>query len=56
LGYYYTVFPRPALYALMLAKVPQETIPFNKKVVSMDQTNDIMTVQCADSTTYSSDI
>ncbi|KAF9326378.1 hypothetical protein BG006_010186 [Podila minutissima] len=56
LGYHYTVFPRPALYALMLAQIPQEKILFNKKVVSMDQTNDSVTVQCTDGTTYSSDI
>jgi 2-polyprenyl-6-methoxyphenol hydroxylase-like FAD-dependent oxidoreductase len=56
LGYYYTVFPRPALYALMLAKIPQEKLLFNKKVVSMDQSNDSVSVQCADGTTYSGDI
>lgn len=40
----------------MLAKIPQEKILFNKKVVSMDQTNDSVTVQCTAGTTYSSDI
>ncbi|KAG0341045.1 hypothetical protein BG000_010394 [Podila horticola] len=56
LGYYYTVFPRPALYALLLAKIPQEKLHFNKKVVSIAQSNDSVSVQCADGTTYSGDI
>lgn len=56
LGYYYTVFPRPALYALLLAKIPQEKLHFNKKVVSIAQSTDSVSVQCADGTTYSGDI
>ncbi|KAF9215082.1 hypothetical protein BGZ59_002332 [Podila verticillata] len=56
LGYYYTVFPRPALYALMLTKIPQEKILFNKKVVSLDQTEESVTVQCADGTAFNGDI
>jgi len=40
----------------MLAKIPQEKILFNKKVVSLVQTDESVTVMCADGTTYNGDI
>lgn len=52
LGYDYLVFPRPVLYDLLLAKVPKEKIAFKKKVLSIKQTDDEVTIHCSDNTSY----
>ncbi|KAG0027872.1 hypothetical protein BGZ82_008725 [Podila clonocystis] len=56
LGYDYLVFPRPVLYDLLLAKVPKEKIAFKKKILSIKQTDDEVTIHCSDNTAYEGDI
>ncbi|KAF9144978.1 hypothetical protein BGX30_010800 [Mortierella sp. GBA39] len=55
-GYDRVVFARPEFYQLLLSKVPAERIHYNKKVVSVIQTKDDVTISCADGTSCSGDI
>ncbi|KAG0339545.1 hypothetical protein BG005_003448, partial [Podila minutissima] len=55
-GYENVICSRPMMYDLLLSKVPSANIHMNSKVVSVNQGNDGVTVQCADGTTYSGDI
>lgn len=50
------MFARPEFYQLLLSKVPAERIHYNKKVVSVIQTKDDVTISCADGTSYNGDI
>ncbi|KAK3847062.1 MAG: hypothetical protein J3R72DRAFT_209940 [Linnemannia gamsii] len=52
IGYGRIVFSRADFYDLILSKVPREKIHFNKKVVSLEDDNDGITIRCADGTTY----
>ncbi|KAH7051615.1 hypothetical protein BKA57DRAFT_503384 [Linnemannia elongata] len=56
IGYDRVVFARPEFYQLLLSKVPSERIHYNKKVVSVIQTKDDVTISCADGTSYNGDI
>ncbi|KAF9281049.1 hypothetical protein BGZ74_002458 [Mortierella antarctica] len=56
LGYDVIVFPRPALYELLLAKIPKHKISFKKKVLSVQETGTGVVVNCADSSSYEGDI
>lgn len=47
---------RPDLYALLLSKVPAEKILRNKKIISVEQDVNGVTIQCADNSTYTGDI
>ncbi|KAI9242273.1 MAG: hypothetical protein BYD32DRAFT_403771 [Podila humilis] len=55
-GYDSLIMARPNLYALLLSKVPAEKILRNKKIVSVEQDVNGVTVQCADNSTYTGDI
>ncbi|KAF9327946.1 hypothetical protein BG006_008826 [Podila minutissima] len=55
-GYENVICSRPMMYDLLLSKVPSANIHMNSKVVSVNHSNDGVTVQCADGTTYSGDI
>ncbi|KAG0280765.1 hypothetical protein BGZ95_008791 [Linnemannia exigua] len=56
IGYDRVVFARAEFYDLILSKVPREKIHFNKKVVSLEDDKDGITIRCADGTTYEGDI
>ncbi|KAG0093805.1 hypothetical protein BGZ92_001550 [Podila epicladia] len=56
LGYDIIVFPRPALYDLLLAKIPKHKILFRKKVLSVQETGTGVVVHCADNSSYEGDI
>ncbi|KAG0339065.1 hypothetical protein BG000_002914 [Podila horticola] len=56
LGYDVIVFPRPALYDLLLAKIPKHKISFRKKVLSIQETSHGVVINCADSSSYEGDI
>lgn len=56
LGYDVIVFPRPALYELLLAKIPRHKISFKKKVLSVQETGTGVVVNCADNSSYEGDI
>ena len=56
IGYETVLFPRQALHALLLSKVPAEKVHYNKKVLSMQQNKDGVMIRCADGTTYHGDI
>lgn len=47
---------RPDLYALLLSKVPKKRILRNKKITSVEQDMNGVTIQCADNSTYTGDI
>ncbi|GJJ68648.1 hypothetical protein EMPS_00994 [Entomortierella parvispora] len=55
-GYEPQNFSRPKFYQLLLSKVPKEKIHYNKKVTSMIETNEGVSITCADGTTYHGDI
>ncbi|KAG0038842.1 hypothetical protein BGZ83_002975 [Gryganskiella cystojenkinii] len=55
-GYNLINFPRPALYELLLSKVPAERIHYGKKVMSMQQNKEGVMIRCADGTTYHGDV
>ena len=50
------MFPRPALYDLLLAKIPKEKIVFKKKVLKTEQSFEGVSVHCSDNTIYDGDI
>ncbi|GJJ74642.1 hypothetical protein EMPS_07000 [Entomortierella parvispora] len=56
IGYEYFNFARPKFHELLLSKVPAEKIHYNKKVVSMDENEERVLIQCDDGTTYRGDI
>ncbi|KAG0027871.1 hypothetical protein BGZ82_008724 [Podila clonocystis] len=56
LGYDVIVFPRPALYELLLAKIPKHKISFKKKVLSIQETGTGVVINCADNSSYEGDI
>ncbi|KAG0376744.1 hypothetical protein BGX24_007290 [Mortierella sp. AD032] len=56
IGYGRIVFSRANFYDLILSKVPREKIHLNKKVVSLKDDNDGITIRCTDGTTYQGDI
>ncbi|KAF9189623.1 hypothetical protein BGZ50_000651 [Haplosporangium sp. Z 11] len=55
-GYDYLLFSRPDLYNLLYSKVPEEKLYFGKKILSLQQDENGVTIRAADSTTYHGDI
>jgi 2-polyprenyl-6-methoxyphenol hydroxylase-like FAD-dependent oxidoreductase len=55
-GYGFYVVTRPVLYKLILKLVPPPKILFGKKVVSITETDDKVTVRTSDNARYEGDI
>ncbi|KAG0001419.1 hypothetical protein BGZ65_003507 [Modicella reniformis] len=55
-GYPLLVMPRPALYNILLSKIPKHKILLGKRVLSTSQSELGILVRCADGSTYSGDI
>ncbi|KAF9185605.1 hypothetical protein BGZ51_002542 [Haplosporangium sp. Z 767] len=55
-GFNAIVIARPALYDILLSKIPREKIIFGKRVLSQAQSDNGVMIRCADNTTYSGDI
>ncbi|KAF9124985.1 hypothetical protein BGW39_007751 [Mortierella sp. 14UC] len=55
-GYGQYIIARPSLYALILKQVPAHKIHFSKRVVSITEQEDKITIQTADNSTYEGDI
>ncbi|KAF9964798.1 hypothetical protein BGZ70_005927 [Mortierella alpina] len=55
-GYNTLLMSRPDLHALLLSHVPSEKILMGKKVVSLEQDADRVTIQCGDNSTYHGDL
>ncbi|KAG0280766.1 hypothetical protein BGZ95_008792 [Linnemannia exigua] len=56
LGYKHVVFARPGLYDLLLSRIPQDKIHFNKKVIAVEQNENEAKITCSDGTSYSGDV
>ncbi|KAG0054780.1 hypothetical protein BGZ83_010456 [Gryganskiella cystojenkinii] len=56
IGYSHMIFSRQRLYQLLHSKVPSERIHFNKKIISTEQTDDGVLIQCEDGSVYHGDI
>ncbi|KAF9571183.1 hypothetical protein EC968_000871 [Mortierella alpina] len=55
-GYDSLVTSRPDLQALLLSRVPKEKIHMSKKIVSLSQNEDSVTITCEDGSAYTGDI
>ncbi|KAG0015352.1 hypothetical protein BGZ80_009900 [Entomortierella chlamydospora] len=55
-GYETLVTSRDQFHALLLSRVPKEKIRTNKKIVSLTQDNESVTITCADGSSYTGDI
>ncbi|KAG0251967.1 hypothetical protein BG011_007291 [Mortierella polycephala] len=55
-GYNGVIVSRPALYDLLLSKIPPKKMLFGKRILSHAQSDNGVMVRCADNTTYSGDI
>ncbi|KAF9990186.1 hypothetical protein BGZ75_003312 [Mortierella antarctica] len=55
-GYNTLIMSRPDLHAFLLSHVPAERILMGKKVVSLEQDADRVTIQCGDNSIYHGDI
>ncbi|KAF9584745.1 hypothetical protein BGW38_005329 [Lunasporangiospora selenospora] len=55
-GYHGCVMARSALFELLKSRVPKSKVLLNKRVVSMEETDQGVLCQCADETSYWSDI
>ncbi|KAF9342269.1 hypothetical protein BGX26_007928, partial [Mortierella sp. AD094] len=55
-GYEMAMFQRPRLHRLLLSHVPSEKIIYSKKVVSLDQNEQGVTLTMADGSTFHGDI
>ncbi|KAF9907147.1 hypothetical protein EC991_011287 [Linnemannia zychae] len=55
-GYGQYIIARPSLYALILKQVPAHKIHFSKRVVTITEQDDKVTIQTADNSTYEGDI
>ncbi|KAF9898039.1 hypothetical protein BX616_004572, partial [Lobosporangium transversale] len=55
-GYDSLVTSRPQLHALLSSRVPQEKVHMNKKIVSLTQDSESVTITCADGSSYTGDI
>ncbi|KAG0332263.1 hypothetical protein BG004_001323, partial [Podila humilis] len=55
-GARYYSLARPELYSFLWKQIPRESIALGKRVLSFTQDDDVVTVSCADGTTYSGDI
>ncbi|KAF9116909.1 hypothetical protein BGX27_008993 [Mortierella sp. AM989] len=55
-GYGQLVFARQDMHALLLSKIPSEKILMNKKVITMEQDDQKVTIVCEDDSSYEGDI
>ncbi|KAG0228811.1 hypothetical protein BGW41_003342, partial [Actinomortierella wolfii] len=55
-GYYPLTILRPALYNILMSKVPAYKLLFGKKVIHVAQNDEGVLIRCADSSTFSGDI
>ncbi|KAF9280585.1 hypothetical protein BGZ68_007130 [Mortierella alpina] len=55
-GYDRIVFARPVLYDLLLSKISPAKIHFGKKVLSINQNSEGVSIQCSDGRTYHGDV
>ncbi|KAI8599340.1 hypothetical protein EDD21DRAFT_162922 [Dissophora ornata] len=55
-GYPSLVMPRPALYNVLLRRIPKHKIILGKRVLSTSQSDHGVLVRCADGTTFSGDV
>ncbi|KAG0304683.1 hypothetical protein BGZ97_001381 [Linnemannia gamsii] len=55
-GYYNYIVARPFFYDMMLRQVPKDKIHFNKRVLTIKQEAEKVTIQTADNCTYEGDI
>ncbi|KAG0262252.1 hypothetical protein BG011_000158 [Mortierella polycephala] len=55
-GYDTIMFPRPAVHSLLLSQLPPEKVKLGKRVLSMQQDDDGVKIQCSDGTAYEGDI
>lgn len=55
-GYAYRVVARPIYYDLLLKQIPSHKIHFGKRVVSISEKNEKVTVETSDNTTWEGDI
>ncbi|KAK3847063.1 MAG: hypothetical protein J3R72DRAFT_432998 [Linnemannia gamsii] len=56
LGYKHAIFARPGLYDLLLSRISQGKIHFNKKVIAIEQNEKEAKITCSDGTSYSGDV
>lgn len=55
-GYPALVMPRPALYNILLSRIPKHKILLGKRVLSTSQSDHGVLVRCADGSTFSGDV
>ncbi|KAF9368360.1 hypothetical protein CPB97_004696, partial [Podila verticillata] len=55
-GFGAVIISRPELYDLLINSIPRERILLGKRVLSLDQNEDSVMVQCADNSSYYGDI
>ncbi|KAK3816677.1 MAG: hypothetical protein J3Q66DRAFT_343166 [Benniella sp.] len=55
-GYPLMIVPRPALYNVLLSKIPKHKILLGKRVLSTSQSDLGVLVRCADGSTFSGDV
>ncbi|KAG0225440.1 hypothetical protein BGW42_004431 [Actinomortierella wolfii] len=55
-GYYIRVMSRPALYSILLKRIPKDRITLSKRVIGVEQSDSRVTVRCADNSVYEADI
>ncbi|ORX85485.1 FAD/NAD(P)-binding domain-containing protein [Basidiobolus meristosporus CBS 931.73] len=55
-GYVSRSMARPDLHALLLSRVPKEKVHLGKKVLSIEQDSDKVSIHCADGSTHTGDI
>lgn len=55
-GYEGQLFARPALYDLMLSRVPEDKISLGKKILKVEEKDNKVTIHCADNSTHTGDI
>lgn len=55
-GYPFMIVPRPALYNVLLSKIPKHKILLGKRVLSSSQSDLGVLVRCADGSTFSGDV
>jgi hypothetical protein len=55
-GYPFTVVPKPALYNILLSKIPERKILLGKRVLSTSQSESGIRAKCSDGTYYSGEV
>ncbi|KAG0309247.1 hypothetical protein BGZ97_013125 [Linnemannia gamsii] len=55
-GYSQYIVARPLLYDLLLRQVPSDKIQFNKRILTIKEEDDMVTIQAADNSVFEGDI